>query len=273
VELGKARKGLKAGGMAYAATPEYGGGRPQRASNILPRDSRREAEFKRARGHSRTVFMLKGLLPLTAAAILSLYILPSFLKVSVDKGRGEATATGISIEAGTFVIENPHVSGATERGEPYDITAKQAKQAASSPEVMHLLTVRGKMTSADGRVSTLTAPDATNNSKTEEIVFDNGVDVSREGGMSASFEKATAYMKQQYMVSKTPVTVRLQESTIHAQNMTLYWNESRAVFEGGVRTHIVRVPDQTPAEKPASGTDTQIVDVTLGASGDSNDTR
>jgi lipopolysaccharide export system protein LptC len=252
--------------MAYAATSDFGG-------SGSPRDSRREAEFKRARGHSRTVFMLKGLLPLSAAAILSLYVLPSFLKVSVDNGRGEATASGISIEAGTFTIKDPHVSGATERGEPYDITAKSAKQAASSPEVMYLLTVRGKMTGVDGRVATLSAPDATNNSKTEEVAFDNGVEVAREGGMSASFEKATAYMKQQYMVSKTPVTVRLQESTIHAQNMTLYWNESRAIFQGNVRTHIVREPEQTPAEQPASGTDAQIVDVTLGATGNSDGAR
>ena len=240
--------------MAYAASPELGGGRLPRASSVLPSDARREQEFRRARGHSRTVMLLKGLLPLLAILILSLYVLPSFLKVSVDGGRGEATAKSISVESGTFVISEPHVKGATERGEPYDIKAVSATQAASSPEVMHLMTVQGKMTSLDGKVSILTAPDALHNSKAEEIAFENGVEVSRDGGMSASFQKATAYMKKQEMVSKTPVIVRLHESTINAEHMTLYWNEGRAIFEGKVRTHIVREPEAAPSERPADGT-------------------
>jgi lipopolysaccharide export system protein LptC len=242
--------------MAYAASPELGGGRLPRASSVLPSDARREQEFRRARGHSRTVVLLKGLLPLLAMAILSLYVLPSFLKVSVDGGRGEATAKSITVESGTFVISEPHVTGVTERGEPYDITAISAKQAAMSPDVMHLTTVRGKMTSLDGKVSILTAPDALHNSKAEEIAFENGVEVNHDGGMSASFQKATAHLKKQQMVSQTPVTVRLHESTINAEHMTLYWNEGRAVFEGNVRTHIVR-PEETPTSgQPADGSRT-----------------
>ena len=86
------------------------------------------------------------------------------------------------------------------------------------------------MTGADGKVSTLTAPDATNNNKAEEIAFDNGVAVTHDGGMSATFQTATAYMKTQTMISKTPVVVRLHESTINAETMTLYWGENRADF-------------------------------------------
>jgi lipopolysaccharide export system protein LptC len=259
--------------MAYAAAPELGNGRLPHASNALPRDSRRDQEFRRARGHSRTVTLLKGLLPLTAALILSLYALPSFLKVSIDNGRGQATAKSVTIESGTFIIKEPHVSGANEKGEPYDITATSAKQAAGTPEVMYLEAVRGKMTNQDGKVSILTAPDATHNSKADEIAFDNGVEVNSEGGMSASFEKATAYMKTQAMVSNTPVTVRLHESTINAESMTLYWNESRAIFEGNVRTHIVREPEPAPAGQPAQSAGTQAVDFTARVTGDPNGER
>ena len=54
---------------------------------------------------------------------------------------------------------------------------------------MYLQVVRGKMTGADGKVSTLNAPDATNNNKTEEIAFGNGVTVTHDGGMSAAFSR------------------------------------------------------------------------------------
>jgi lipopolysaccharide export system protein LptC len=229
--------------MAYAATPELGDGRLARTSRVLPRDSRREQEFRRARGHSKTVIALKISLPLMAALILGLYALPSFLKMSIDHGRGTATVKSVTVAAGSLKMIEPHVRGVNDRGEPYDITADSATQAASSPEIMYLQVVRGKMTGADGKVSTLNAPDATNNNKTEEIAFGNGVTVTHDGGMSAAFQSATAYMKAQTMISKTPVVVRLHESTINAENMTLYWGENRAVFEGNVRTHIEREPD------------------------------
>lgn len=234
--------------MAYAASPGLGDGMLSRTSKALPRDSRREAEFRRARAHSRTVLALKALLPLTAALILSLYALPSFLKKSIDNGRGTLTVRSGTIEAGKLKMIQPHVTGVNERGEPYDIVADSATQAASSPEIMYLQAVHGKMTGADGKISTLEAPDAVHNSKAEEIDFGNGVTVAHDGGMSATFEKAKAYMKSQTMISQTPVTVRLHESTINAENMTLYWGENRAVFEGNVRTHIEREADAAPAQ-------------------------
>ena len=188
--------------MAYAATPELRDGRRAHNTRALPRDSRRELEFRRARGHSKTVFALKALLPLAAASILSLYVLPPFLKKSIDHGRGTATVRAVTVSAGSLQDDRAARPGVNERGEPYDITADTATQAASNPELMYLQTVRGKMTGTDGKVSTLTAPDATNNNKTEEINFDNGVLVTHDEGMSASFQAATAYLKAQTMISK-----------------------------------------------------------------------
>jgi len=116
---------------------------------------------------------------------------------------------------------------------------------------MYLAVVRGKMSSLDGRMSALTAPNSVHNNKADEMTFNNGAEVTRDGGMSATFQTATAYMKQQMVVSKTPVVVRLHESTIHADNMTLYWNESRAIFEGNVRTHIERQAETADSKEQA----------------------
>jgi lipopolysaccharide export system protein LptC len=85
------------------------------------------------------------------------------------------------------------------------------------------------------------------------MTFNNGALVTRETGMSATFRTATAYMKEQMVVSKTPVVVRLHESTIEAQTMTLYTGEERAIFEGAVKTHLERHPTpDTKAEVPPS---------------------
>lgn len=242
--------------MAFAATPDFRNNGPGPASRAIPSDARRELEFRRARRHSKAVGALKAGLPLVAALILSLYALPSLLKKSIDNGRGTASVRGITIDAGSLKMIEPHVRGVNDRGEPYDITADTATQAANNPEVMYLKVVRGKLTGTDGKVSTLSAPDATHDNKAEEITFNNGVVVTHDEGMSAKFETAIAYMKSQTLISKTPVLVRLHESTINADEMTLYWGENRAIFEGNVRTHVEREPDPPPPAKNGQGPET-----------------
>src|SRR5262249_57884255 len=136
--------------------------------------------------------------------------LPSFLTKSIDHGRGTASARGVTIAAGSLKLIEPHVKGVNEKGEAYDFTADSATQAAKDADTMYLETVRGKMTGLDGKVSTLTAPNGVHNNKTEEMTFNNGpIDVTRDGGMSATFQTATAHMKEQTVISKKPVVVRL----------------------------------------------------------------
>lgn len=123
---------------------------------------------------------------------------------------------------------------------------------------MYLEKVTGKITGVDGKVSTLTAPDGVHNNKTEEMTFNNGpIVVTRDGGMSATFQTATANMKEQTVISKTPVVVHLHESTINAETMTLHWAGQHAIFVskvGKVRTHIERAAqsgaDGANAKKP-----------------------
>ncbi|MGA7324498.1 MAG: LPS export ABC transporter periplasmic protein LptC [Rhodomicrobium sp.] len=208
----------------------------------------RDLEFRRARRHSARVRTLKIILPLMAAGILSLYALPSMLKTSFDKGRGTASVRAVNVEEGKLKMIEPHIKGVNERGEAYDVIADTATQAPSNPDVMYFVNIRGKMTGTDGKITNLVAPDGVNDNKADQMTFNNGATVTRDGGMSAKFETATAFMKQQTMISKTPVIVRLRESTINAESMTLNWGEQHAIFEGNVKTHIERHADESPAE-------------------------
>jgi hypothetical protein len=242
--------------MAYAAIPDRGDNRPVHRTQAPEHDARRAEEFRRARQHSVLVRILKLVLPAVAAGILSLYALPSFLTKSIDDGRGIATVKRVEmITPGSLKMIEPHVKGVNEKGEAYDFTADSATQAAKDADTMYLETVRGKMTGLDGKVSNLTAPNGVHNNKAEEMTFNNGpIFVTRDGGMSATLQTATAFMKEQTVISKTPVVVRLLESTIHAKTMTLHWAEQRAIFVGKVRTHIERTAqpgaDGANARKP-----------------------
>jgi lipopolysaccharide export system protein LptC len=236
--------------MAFATTPFEGNSAPldRRPREARGEDPARAREFHTAKRHSVRVRVLKVLLPTAATAILSLYLLPSLFKVSIDNGRGTASVRTVTLEAGSLKMLDPHVRGVNERNEPYDFLADSATQASKGAEEMYLDNIRGRMTGQDGKITTLTAPNGLHNNKADQMTFNNGVVVKREPDMTATFQTATAFIKQQTVISKTPVIVRLHESTIHAESMTMFWGEQRAVFEGNVRTHVER-----QAEEAASG--------------------
>ncbi len=237
--------------MAFATTSMRQSAAPLNRSSRQARaeDDRRAREFRIAKRHSARVRALKAALPMIAAGILSLYLLPSFFKVTIDKGRGTASVRTVTLEAGSLKMLDPHVKGVNERNEPYDFWADSATQASKGADEMYLDNVRGRMTGQDGRITTLTAPNGVHNTKIDKLTFNNGVIVRREPDLSGEFQTATAFMKQQTVISKAPVIVRLHESTIHAESMTLFWGEQRAIFEGNVRTHVERKPEDAGPER------------------------
>jgi len=232
--------------MAFATAPvgRKSAALGRRARRGAGDDADRAREFRAAKRHSVRVKVLRVLLPMAAAGIFSLYLLPSFLKTPVDKGRGMASVRMVTLDKGALKMLDPRVKGVNERNEPYEFLADSATQASRSADEMVLENVRGRMTGQDGKLTTLAAPDAIHNNKAEQMTFNNGVSVKREPDMIAAFQTATAFIKQQTVVSKTPVVVRLHESTIHAESMTMFWGEQRAVFEGNVKTHLERQCDE-----------------------------
>ncbi len=246
--------------MAFAAAPVGGNNSLARQRGSAQRDDAaiRAREFLRAKRHSVRVGVLKVALPLMAAGICSLYALPSLLRVSIDNGHGTASVRAITLEAGARKMLEPRVKGVNDKNDAYEFVADTATQAAKEADVMYLENIRGRIAGQDGKITTLTAPDGVHNSKADEMTFNNGAVVKREPDLTATFKTATAFMKQQLVISKTPVIVRLSESTIHAETMTMLWGEQRTIFEGNVRTHIERQPAaesanaQGEAQKPAA---------------------
>ncbi len=235
--------------MAFATTPAGRSPPNQRSREARGGGPDRPREFRIAKRHSVRVQALKMLLPAMAAGIFSLYLLPSFFRVSIDKGRGTASVRTVTLEAGSLKMLDPHVKGVNERNEPYDFVADSATQASKGADEMYLENVRGHMTGQDGKITTLTAPNGLHNNKTDQMTFNNGVVVKREADMTATFQTAVAFTKQQTVISKTPVIVRLHESTIYADGMTMYWGEQRAIFEGNVRTHLERRPEEAARQQ------------------------
>jgi lipopolysaccharide export system protein LptC len=235
-----------------AGTGSWAGQMPQRGAAFRRRD--RSAEFRRARRHSTVVRLLKVMLPLASLGILSLYLLPAFLTMRIDGGKGQASVEAITLEQGALKMVNPRVKGVNDKQGAYDVHADSATQEASNPDILHLDKVDGTLTNKQGQVTVLTAPGSVYNSKIEEMTFDRGLLISRKAtGMEAKFKTAIVYVKEQKAISNDPVEVRMDDSTIFSDRLTLYTGDAKAIFEGNVRAHLQR---RTPAKAaPSAGAD------------------
>lgn len=210
----------------------------------------RSLEFRRAKRHSQVVGVMKVMLPLVAAGVLSLYFMPALLTVSIDGGKGQASVEAISLESGALKMTNPRVAGVHDKQGEYDVRAVSATQEAANPDVLVLDTITGLMTNPGGQVTTLKAPGGVYNSRTEEMTFNSGLEITRTPAMSVKLETAKVYIKEQRVVSETPVEVRLHDSTINSDRLTLFTVDARAVFEGRVKVHLKRQPPEEGGASP-----------------------
>ncbi len=198
----------------------------------------RTRAFRAARRHSTLVRLLKLLLPLGALGVVALYVLPSQLTVKT-KG-GEASVQAIDISSGGIRMVNPRIKGVHEKYGVYDIRADSSVQHVKEPELMNFEIINAEIVSPKGEKTVLTAPSGIYHSKKEEMTFDNGVTIGGEAGIAGKLKTATAYMKENRLISKDPVQLAYHGHTIASDSVEVWTSENRAIFTGNVRVHLER---------------------------------
>lgn len=208
-----------------------------RFSGITTSADRSQA-FRKARRHSAIVRGLKLGLPLASVLVAALYVLPSQFTYTIKDG--EASVEAIDLSSGALKMVNPRIRGVHAKQGVYDIRADSGTQAASEPEVMTFDRINAEILSSQGEKTTLTAPTGIYHSKKEELVFNTGVTIGGDGGMSGTLKTAKAYMKENRLVSDDPVALAYHGHTITADSVTVHSDESRVVFTGNVKVHLER---------------------------------
>jgi lipopolysaccharide export system protein LptC len=202
----------------------------------------RTSAFRSARRHSAMVRVLKLGLPVLAVALAGLYVLPS--QLSIKTKDGEATVQAIDLTSGGLKMVNPRIQGVHEKHGVYDIRADSALQHIREPELMTFDKIDAEIVSQQGQKTRLTAPSGIFHSKQEELTFDNGVTIGGEAGIAGTLKTATAYMKENRLISKEPVNLAYHGHTIVADSVEVWTSESRVIFTGNVRVHLERTPTE-----------------------------
>lgn len=209
-----------------------------RFAGLQAAPEQRTRAFRAARRHSMFVSLLKVLLPFSAMAVGGLYVLPRQWEVPV--GPGNITVPEIKIDSGGLKMVNPSYKGAHEKYGAYDVRADSGLQQITDPSVITFDKITADLVSPQNEKTTLTAPSGIFHSKKGELTFDNGVIIDGEAGIAGQLKKATAYMKENRLVSTTPVTLRYHGHTIESQSLEVWTAEGRAIFTGQVKVHLER---------------------------------
>jgi lipopolysaccharide export system protein LptC len=212
-----------------------------RFSGILTAPDRKRA-FRAARRHSAVVGTLKLCLPLAALGLGTLYLLPA--QWSVEVAGGKAEVEKIDLTSGGLKMVNPRFKGVHEKHGVYDIQADSALQHVSDPDLMTLDKINAELVSQQGQKTILTAPSGIFQRKKEEFVFDKGVTIGGEAGISGKLKTATVYMKENRLVSDEPVALGYQGHRVAADSVEFFTSESRVIFTGNVRVHLERAAGQ-----------------------------
>jgi lipopolysaccharide export system protein LptC len=196
----------------------------------------RAKAFREAQRHSARVRFFRVALPLCVAGIVAFYFVPNQVEVKTNPDTPPTLSPKASHEGS--IMTNLHYAGSNNKYGSYRIEAKSAIQNAGQPDFITLNTITGKLVSPARKKTMLRAPSGLYNRKKEELSFNKGLQIRGQDGISVKLKTATADIKKHELVSTDPVDMRYHGSSIYAKGVTIYTNESRVVFTGGVRTHL-----------------------------------
>ncbi len=193
-----------------------------------------ERAFRAARRHSRLVRVLRLALPalvgLAALAIfLTTYFNPLRMLAKLPVDVGDLVVSGTKI-----TMQSPHLSGFTRDARAYEVSADDAAQDLTKPDIVDLHNIRAKVQMQDKSMLVLTAARGIYNSKGELLKLDHNIEITSSTGYAGHLSEATVDIRKGHVVSNKPVSVKLLQGTLNANGLEIIDSGDRVLFDNGV---------------------------------------
>src|SRR5882672_5355018 len=187
-----------------------------------------------ARRHSLLVRLLRIGLPLGVIIGLTALVLFSYFKPMQIFDKLPSVSGNLGIQGSKITMQLPKIAGFTRDSRAYELTAENAVQDITSPDMIELQNLRARMEMQDKDIVNLTAKGGTYNTKGDKIVLRDQIVVTSEQGYTARLREAAVDMKQGNVLSDQPVEVTLPNGLLLSNGMEI--GESGAVirFNRGV---------------------------------------
>lgn len=210
----------------------------------------RERGYRAARRHSAMVRFLRSALPVGAlvATILLValpYIRPlKLLATDIDIG-------SLALDGTRITMEMPDLKGFRGDNKPYSISARQAIQDVTRPNVLELVELTSRIETKPGTVARLRSDAGIYDGKKDELSVKGNVQIV-SGTSDIRMHSGVIDFKTNSVITREPVQVVMATGTIDANAMSVFDNGNRIVFKGHVRSHF----ESRDGAQPRSGTGT-----------------
>lgn len=140
----------------------------------------------------------------------------------------------LAVQGSKITMELPRIAGFTRDSRAYELTAEQAVQDITAPDVVELQNLKARMEMQDKDVINLVAKSGTYNTKGDKILLRDDIVVTSKQGYRANLREAAVDMKGGNVVSEQPLTVKLPNGVLTANRLEIVDNGEIIRFGRGV---------------------------------------
>ncbi|UUP17935.1 hypothetical protein NTH_02411 [Nitratireductor thuwali] len=205
----------------------------ERRARAFRSSERGEEAFAKAERHSRTVRMLKFVLPTSAVVVAVAFFGYSMLSsggmASVDLGSA-------SIEDGKLVMSNPSLDGFTDENLPYHMTATRARQPiGSETAAIELEGIEATVPIDSGNSASISAEAGTFDRHGNMLRLDTAITLETTSGIRARLSSADIDIAAGTLSTGDPVAIELKGMSIEADAFSASEGGKKLVFDRRVR--------------------------------------
>jgi lipopolysaccharide export system protein LptC len=198
-------------------------------------------------GWSRTVGLLKVLLPTVAVSLVALVIVWSMVRNS---------ETGFSLSLSLFRTEdarklnmvNARYAGLSETRRPYLVTASTAFLDNPRADTIHLTDPKGDVTLKNGAWVALTAPKGDYHQQKQILDLSDGVNLFHDSGLQFDTPTATINLQDSSAFGHDPVSGHGPASEITSDGFRVLDEGNRVIFTG--KSHLTLYPKAKTPPRP-----------------------
>jgi len=207
-----------------------------------------ERMFRAAARHSRFVRFLRRAIPAGIIAVVGVLIVATFFNpfrliptFPIDPGK-------VSLSGTRIVMESPKLDGFTSDGRPYELNARAAVQDITKPEFLELSDIVAHVDQKDGQHVDIQSVNGLYNTKSELLKLHDHIVLVSNTGYEAYLSEATVTVNNGYIVSESPVSVKLPNGWLNSKRLEVIDNGALMRFGGGVELTLNPEPKAPAAD-------------------------
>ncbi|MQA66711.1 MAG: LPS export ABC transporter periplasmic protein LptC [Alphaproteobacteria bacterium] len=202
---------------------------------------------RHSQGWSRTVGLLKVLLPTVAVSLVALVIVWSMVRNS-ESGFSLSLSLFRTEDARKLNMVNARYAGMSKNRRPYLVTASTALLDNPRADTIHLTDPKGDVTLKSGVWVALTAPKGDYHQQKQILDLRDGVNLFHDSGLQFDTPTATINLQDSSAFGHDPVTGHGPASEITSNGFRVLDEGNRVIFTG--KSHLTLYPKVKTPPKP-----------------------